>query len=166
MKFNQKLIKLRKDRGMTQEDLAFKIGVTRQSISKWEIGDCEPDISKLVELAKIFKVSTDFLLIDDIFDESNELNNNIPTIVNNKLLPFVLVLIGGIGFIVSFVLVFLFPHITESCGGKGNNIIKYLILDWCQTAVLWRFCLFLPSLICVIISIFLYMKERKYENRI
>lgn len=168
MKFNEKLIKLRKEKGMTQEDLAFEVGVSRQSVSKWEIGDCEPDISKLKEIGKIFNVSIDYLLNDE--DEQKETQNKscadtgiIRKEKNNKLLSAILILIGGIGLIVSFVLVFLFPHLSPSCGGKGASIIKYLILDWCSTAVLWRFCLFIPSVICVIVSFFLFKKERKND---
>ncbi len=62
MKFNEKLIKLRKEQGMTQETLAFSLGVSRQSVSKWELGEYEPDIAKLKELAKIFSVTVDYLV--------------------------------------------------------------------------------------------------------
>ena len=47
MYLNEKIIKLRKDRNMTQEDLALRLGVSRQSISKWELGICDPDIQNL-----------------------------------------------------------------------------------------------------------------------
>lgn len=163
MKFNENLIKLRKEKGMTQEELAFKIGVSRQSVSKWETGDCEPDISKLKELGKIFNVSIDYLLSEDD-EQIKEAEVKVVEkviIKNNKLLPAILVLVGGIGLIASFVLVFLFPHYSPSCGRNSSNIVKYLIIDWCPTAVLWRFFLFLPSLICVAIAIFLFVKEIK-----
>lgn len=61
-----KLINLRKKEGMTQEDLANLIGVSRQSISKWESQMAMPDLDKIVKLSKIFGVSTDFLLDENL----------------------------------------------------------------------------------------------------
>ena len=62
MIFADKLINLRKKAGMSQEDLALKLGVSRQSVSKWEGAQSIPDISKIIELSQIFGVSTDYLL--------------------------------------------------------------------------------------------------------
>ena len=50
---------------MTQEDLALRLGVSRQSISKWELGICDPDIQNLKEISKLFDVSFDYLLNDE-----------------------------------------------------------------------------------------------------
>ena len=66
MIFSEKLIALRKQRGMSQEELAEMLDVTRQSVSKWESGQSMPDISKIVLMSEIFSVSTDDLLKDDI----------------------------------------------------------------------------------------------------
>lgn len=61
-----KIISLRKKEGLTQEDLAAQIGVSRQSVSKWESSMAMPDLDKVVKLSNIFGVSTDFLLNDDL----------------------------------------------------------------------------------------------------
>ena len=61
-----KIISLRKKSGMTQEDLASQIGVSRQSVSKWESSMAMPDLDKVVKLSQIFSVSTDFLLDDSL----------------------------------------------------------------------------------------------------
>ena len=61
-----KIINLRKRELMTQEDLAHEIGVSRQSVSKWESSMAMPDLDKIVKLSNIFGVSTDFLLNDDL----------------------------------------------------------------------------------------------------
>lgn len=61
-----KIISLRKKEGMTQEDLASQVGVSRQSVSKWESTMAMPDLDKIMKLSKIFEVSTDFLLNDDL----------------------------------------------------------------------------------------------------
>ena len=62
MTFKEKLIKLRKANALSQEELAEKIDVSRQSISKWELGDAIPDSDKIVALSNLFGVSTDYLL--------------------------------------------------------------------------------------------------------
>lgn len=64
MKINEKIYILRKKSGWSQDELAEKISVSRQSVSKWETGDSVPEPVKLLALAKIFSVSTDFLLDD------------------------------------------------------------------------------------------------------
>lgn len=63
MLLSEKILMLRKKQGWSQEELAEKLGVSRQSVSKWESASASPDISKLVEIADIFEVSTDYLLI-------------------------------------------------------------------------------------------------------
>ena len=62
MKFNEKLIELRRKEGLSQEELGYKLNVTRQTISKWELGQTTPEMDKLVELSKIFNVSVDDLI--------------------------------------------------------------------------------------------------------
>lgn len=61
-----KILALRKQYGWSQEELAEKVNVSRQSISKWESASAIPDINKILELAKIFGVTTDYLLKDEI----------------------------------------------------------------------------------------------------
>lgn len=62
MKFNEKLKALREAKGYTQEDIAGKLNIARQSVSKWEQGINEPDINTLKRLAEIFECSVDELL--------------------------------------------------------------------------------------------------------
>lgn len=59
MKFNEKLIKLRKAAGLSQEELGNRLDVARQTISKWELGETTPEMDKLVELSNLFNVSID-----------------------------------------------------------------------------------------------------------
>ena len=61
-----KIIKLRKQLGWSQEELAEQMNISRQSVSKWESANSIPDINRIIMLANIFEVSTDFLLKDDI----------------------------------------------------------------------------------------------------
>lgn len=70
MDFSEKLLTLRKANDMTQEQLAEKLDVSRQSVSKWESGQATPDLEKIVALSTVFNVTTDYLLksseIDDL----------------------------------------------------------------------------------------------------
>lgn len=64
MTLGEKITDLRKKRGLSQEDLAITLGVSRQAVSKWEVGDATPDTEKVVALAEYFDVTTDWLLRD------------------------------------------------------------------------------------------------------
>jgi transcriptional regulator with XRE-family HTH domain len=69
MKLNEKIAYCRKRKGLSQEDLAARIGVSRQSVSKWETGDAQPETSKLLALADSLGVHTDWLLDDSKSEE-------------------------------------------------------------------------------------------------
>lgn len=72
MIFADKLIELRKKSGWSQEELAEQMNVTRQSVSKWEGAQSVPDLEKIIQLSKLFGVSTDYLLKDEIEPNENE----------------------------------------------------------------------------------------------
>ena len=61
-----KIIELRKKNGWSQEELAEKLGVSRQAVSKWEGAQSVPDIQRILEMSRLFGVSTDYLLKDDM----------------------------------------------------------------------------------------------------
>jgi len=62
MKFAENLTALRRQRGWSQEELGSQIGVTRQTVSKWEMGQSTPELEKLVELSRLFGMSLDRLV--------------------------------------------------------------------------------------------------------
>lgn len=68
----EKITKLRKQNGWSQEDLAMKLNVSRQSVSKWESAASIPDLDKIVKLSRIFGVSTDYLLKDEVEENPND----------------------------------------------------------------------------------------------
>jgi len=72
MTFAEKLLQLRKKEGYSQEELANKLDVSRQAISRWEMGTAVPDSTNLLKLSKVFSVSTDYLLNDD-YESDNDL---------------------------------------------------------------------------------------------
>lgn len=69
MIFADKLIRLRKKSGMSQEELAEKMNVSRQAVSKWEGAQSVPELEKILQLANLFGVTTDYLLKDELEDE-------------------------------------------------------------------------------------------------
>lgn len=73
-----KIIALRKKNAWSQEELAEKLNVTRQSVSKWEGAQSVPDLNKILLLSQIFDVSTDFLLKDELEEAEENRNLELP----------------------------------------------------------------------------------------
>ena len=84
MTFSSKLQKLRKDNNLSQEQLASELCVSRQAISKWELGTL-PDINNLVKVSNFFNCSLDYLMNDDKEDQfEEEFSNEQTKIANNE----------------------------------------------------------------------------------
>lgn len=69
MEFNNKLYELRKQKGLSQEELAGRLNVSRQTISKWEVGESAPDMDNLVSISELFGVSLDELVLDKTLEQ-------------------------------------------------------------------------------------------------
>lgn len=91
MKFGDKLIQLRKKNGMNQEELAEKLGVSRQSVSKWESNNAYPETDKIVQICNIFNCTMDDLINDTITDinEIQRKDRNNITIAIDSFLEFI-----------------------------------------------------------------------------
>ena len=85
MKVNEKIYQLRKQSGMSQEDVADKLNISRQALSRWENGTAQPTANNVVEISKLFGVTTDYLLND-----SYQSDDDIPTIVEVKKINHIL----------------------------------------------------------------------------
>lgn len=103
MKFNEKLLKLRKEKGLSQEELGMEMQVSRQTVSKWEAGQSYPDFTRLVMLSDFFDMTLDELVKDIDVQEvrENSLTNekvdsiyrvsqNVDSILQNKTLKNIL----------------------------------------------------------------------------
>lgn len=66
MMIGNKISFCRKKAGMSQEALAARLNISRQAVSRWETGEAVPDTEKIIQLSKLFHVSTDYLLLDEI----------------------------------------------------------------------------------------------------
>lgn len=75
MNFNEKLMKLRKSQGLSQEELGMELDVSRQTVSKWESGQSYPDFQRLVLLSDYFGLTLDELVKDIDVQDVRERNN-------------------------------------------------------------------------------------------
>lgn len=168
MPFNEKLIELRKKAGLSQEDLAHKLGVSRQSISKWELGVCEPNIAKLQNIAILFNVSIDNLINDNIStNETTCIDTEIIKSIEPKInrLSFnywcIFIIIGFIGIVICTIIPFVFEHLYCYTGHSG--FLGYLE-DWCGGAIIWKLG-FVASIALFILGIVkTFNKKTKYRR--
>ena len=95
MKIGEKISELRKKNNLTQEELAEKLNVTRQTISKWELGETSPSLDDAATLASIFQVSLDTLVgKDNVLEEKmSNLNNKQKIILGCIIFIMILVII-------------------------------------------------------------------------
>ena len=99
MDFNEKLQTLRKEKNITQEELAEKLDVSRQAVSKWESGQSLPEIDKIIELAKMHEVSLDYLLTNEKERKNFEPQKNALQTKKSNLRIIMASLLLGIGLI-------------------------------------------------------------------
>lgn len=95
MKFGSNLTKFRKIKGLTQEELAEKMQVSRQSVSKWETGESIPDVTKIVKIADILQISMDELCGRDFSNEQipQQLQKQPPSSKSFKINPFIILML-------------------------------------------------------------------------
>lgn len=158
MRLSDKILKLRKQNGMSQEELAAKLNVSRQTISRWEIGSAQPDASNLLQLSKLFRVTADYLINDGY-----ENDNDVPAVKNievqakkkiSKVLGICTALFGLAGIFVIYILSrfikVMVPHITyDNFGNKWYNwnsdlkgySYKYFIQEFNLEFLIVLFCL-------------------------
>ena len=94
MKFNEKLIMLRKQHNLSQEQVAEKLGVARQTISKWELGETTPEMDKLIIISELYNITLDELMKEE--NEGKVIND--PNNTNSqKLAGMTIKILKGIG---------------------------------------------------------------------
>lgn len=88
MEFNNKLYQLRKQKGLSQEELANRLNVSRQTVSKWETGDSTPDMEKLITISDFFEISLDELVRgkESDLENINSSKSEVLNVLNEKLL--------------------------------------------------------------------------------
>lgn len=84
MNLAEKISLERKRKGLSQEQLADRLGITRQAVSKWESGAAVPEIAKLVALSEVFQVSIDYLVKDYIEENADRYERNITEVIDHN----------------------------------------------------------------------------------
>ena len=110
MKLSEKIVGLRKSRGMSQEELAEKLKVSRQAVSRWETGTAMPDAANILQLSKLFQVTTDYLL-----NEEYQSDNDLPKVKEAKAdgthqILFFLVVLEGMALVLQFMTVIILQN--------------------------------------------------------
>ena len=123
MEIGKKIMDLRKKQGLSQEELAEKVGVARQTISKWELGETSPDLKQSKELSKIFNVSLDELTDNDIKDVLVAKTSNTEKLAGIilKLMKVIVILIIVVP-ILLVILRIIFKNIHEHNSGRLMNV--------------------------------------------
>lgn len=171
MVLGEKLQNLRKSKGYTQEQLAEAADISRQTLSKWELGTAKPDADNIVVISRIFGVSTDYLLIDD-YDSDEDIpavlqnNQKISAIYKNRLHLIIGALISGISLVGLLILgiagsVLNISHTEIFEGGSKTyyglaGFLKYTHLQW-----LFILCIIAAVLGAVIIIRCLLAKKKR-----
>jgi transcriptional regulator with XRE-family HTH domain len=134
MNFGKNLIKLRASKNLSQESLAEKIGVTRQSISNWENGDLKPDIEKTVQIAKVFSVDINDLVSGEVGKASKK-----KTRMTSRAIRKMTLLICGF-FVITYIgaIVAREFNITKIDGLIGIVITCYIVLMITEIILLFR----------------------------
>lgn len=122
MEIGQKIMELRKKNNLTQEELAELIGVARQTISKWELGETSPDLKQSKELSKIFKVSLDELTDNNIKDILVEKTSNTERLAGLILKSIrIIVILLLLSPVILITLKIIFKNINKANSGRLLN---------------------------------------------
>lgn len=131
MKFHEKLYALRKAAGMTQNDLAEKLNVSRQAVSRWEMGTAMPDVENLIVISDLFGVTLDELLKDRTEPSAAAPENREPHywdyVPSKWWLPLVL---AGVALVCDYLWMFLytaFPPVLETINAAASDN-RFLLL--------------------------------------
>ena len=100
MKFNEKLVNLRKMHNLSQEQVAEKLKVARQTISKWELGETTPEMDKLIIISELYNIT-----LDELMKEENEgkVVNDLNNTNSQKLAGMTIKILKGIGIFILIV---------------------------------------------------------------
>lgn len=131
MTFGEKLQRLRKAKGWTQEDLAAQISISRQALSKWEQGTVIPDTENVLQISRIFGVSTDYLLNDDYESDADipAVHTSTESLAKNyrrKTQAIIGACISGLGFVAFVVLyiVSMYSPVTYPAAEGSDHVVS------------------------------------------
>lgn len=173
MEIGNKINQLRKLSGMTQEQLAEKLNVSRQTISKWESDSTSPDLESIVKISRIFHVSLDDLLkegeagVANKTDEQITLEDLMKINLHNRKMT--LLLISGLIFIMVSILNFAYVIALQSTTLSTQYMLyRYIVTGQYENAPIDYMRLMIPSIIAAAIGVILFIsytiERRKKET--
>lgn len=162
MEIGNKINQLRKLSGMTQEQLAEKLNVSRQTISKWESDSTSPDLESIVKISRIFHVSLDDLLKEgetgmaNKNDEQLTLEDLMKINLHNRKMT--LLLISGLIFIMVSILNFAYVIALQSTTLSTQYMLyRYIVTGQYENAPIDYMRLMIPSIIAAAIGVILFI---------
>ena len=139
MMLGEKIVQLRKEERLSQEQLAMKLNVSRQAISKWELGDAIPDTEHVIRLAEVFNVSIDSLLRGDLKCQPTNQGKCLPVLIGMMVIGLVVsfmmwvtfksFMLVTIGWVIQIVTIILFIVIHEK--------LTYKEIYWIKVSSVW-----------------------------
>ncbi len=164
MLFKEKLRYLRKINNMSQEELAGRLTVSRQAVSRWETGDTIPDAEILLQLSEVFEVSIDNLLKDNL-EIDDKWNSSVPEQKNSALHKIVGICVVSFSMVVLIclgVLSSVFPvYSSKSINGGTDVLYKANIFTFLSKHNLtWLFIVLIVVLLLGIVLIFLNKSKK------
>lgn len=159
MTFGEKLQKLRKARNLSQEELAAKLSVARQTISKWELDQSTPELGLLAQISDIFGVTTDYLIKETVGEAAEPAVGKQMTKKPSARLTLRLMLgVGGIGTLIFYILSKVFPWECH----EDDRVIRGLAGYLAGTETTFLFVLCVLSMIAGLAGlIYLAVQEKK-----
>ena len=162
MTLGEKIKELRKNKGLSQEDLANKLNVSRQAVSKYEKDINEPNIDTIKRISKYFNVDLEYLLNDDSsLNNKDESKNNISNNVNNKniVLYYILLIISILIILLCFIWSLIDPR-SNPYFGEGFYL-WYIPFYSSDIELIIFQVLNILGIIGIIISIIIIVKKNK-----
>ena len=146
MTMGEKILKLRKARGWNQEELAERVSVTRQAVSRWESCAAKPDADKIITLCDLFGVSADYLLREGYAGEGSavhsvdaEKEKRVPVLTPKQILGTVLLVMGVIMTFVLGIMSVLKPHVVHTGYYVYSGFLGFIVgnqLQWLLAALI------------------------------
>ena len=169
MELGKKIKQLRKFSGMTQEQLAEKLNISRQALSKWENGTSMPDVESVVRISMLFQISLDELLLKEekyVEESKTQITLEDLTQINMHNRRMNLLLSSGILFLVIGIMTASFVKALEATTVSMSYIMyRYMVTGNYVSAPVDYFALYIPALLVGIFGIILcvcyFVKNRK-----
>lgn len=137
MTIGDKILNLRKARGWSQEEMADRVGVTRQAVSRWESNSAKPDADKIVDICDLFGVSADYLLRDKYAGEGDFGSSDpspvpmavpaAPMVTAWQILGILMIILGILTFLALGIMSAIAPHVYSMDGREFRGVLGYIM---------------------------------------